>query len=199
MPPSPRPPDSGELVARARAGDRDAFDDLLRRSEGRLLRMVRQRMGPLLRDNEASADLVQSVLRAAIGDLPRFQDRGPGSFHRWLTTLVEHKIAHRARDLQRECRDVRRREPGDAAELPILDPAASPSDVAVGNETERRYLAALARLGPEDQELVALHVELGCTYGDIAKALGIVSAEAVRKRLARALARVHDGMRTGTA
>jgi DNA-directed RNA polymerase specialized sigma24 family protein len=32
-----------------------------------------------------------------------------------------------------------------------------------------------------------LHLNLGCSHGEIAEALALVSAEAVRKRIARAL------------
>jgi RNA polymerase sigma factor (sigma-70 family) len=70
---------------------------------------------------------------------------------------------------------------------------------AVGRETEARYHAALERLDPVYREVVLLHLELGWTHQEIAQALGLISAEAVRKRVTRAVARVGLLMGESTA
>lgn len=193
----PDPERSELLVQRAKAGDRDAFDALIRSSQDRLARLVRARLGSWLKSNEESADVVQSVLREAVAALPDFEYRGEGSFLRWLGTIVEHKLAHRARDLQREKRRADRVVPleGEGSTLAVEGHEPSPSAVAAEHELDARYRDALAQLADPDREVLLLSLELGCSHDEIARALSIVSAEAVRKRVARALARLQALMR----
>lgn len=178
------------LAHRARGGDREAFDALIRRSQPRLERLVRARMGGELRAVEESDDLVQTALAAAVRDLPAFVPDGEGSFLRWLGTVVENKIRHHLRNLKRQCRDPGRAETGTGALQHQAGAEPSPSALVAERETEARYRAALERLEPIDREVVLLHVELGSTYQEIAEALNQTSSEAVRKRVARAVARL---------
>lgn len=198
--PAPDPSDeseaSGELVRRAQLGDRAAFDELIRRCEGRLLGLVRARLGAELREKEDSTDVVQSALAAAVRDLPRFEYRGQGSFLRWLTTIVEHKVRHHARAWRAQRRDAGRHQAlssSAASHLSAGDP--SPSQEAAARETEDRYHEVLEQLEDVDRELLLLHLELGCTHDEIAEALSLPSAEAARRRVARALARLERRMR----
>ena len=55
---------------------------------------------------------------------------------------------------------------------------------------EEGYHRALERLPESDREILLLNLELGCTHGEIARALGATSPDAVRKRIARALVRL---------
>jgi len=182
-------------------GGRSAFELLIRRSQPRLVRLVHARLGRTLRQNEDTADLVQSALLEAVRDLPRFEYRGKGSFLRWLSAIVAHKLRHHARDLGRRKRDPARAQPlpeeSTAGGRVVRSSEPSPSDVAAGHELEDRYLAALARLPPLDRELVMMRVELHCSYAAIAAALSLGSADAVRKRLVRALARL-EGLMSGS-
>jgi RNA polymerase sigma-70 factor (ECF subfamily) len=185
---------SQELVRRAQAGDRAAFDALLSRNEARLARLVKKRMGSELRATEDSQDVIQSALAEAVRALPSFEYRGEGSFLRWLGTIVEHRVRNHVRALRREKRtreaEARGVRPG---ELAAPDP--SPSQNAIGLEFEARYAEALERAAPEDKELLLLHLELGASHGEIAAALGLASPDAARMRLGRALARLNGAMR----
>jgi RNA polymerase sigma factor (sigma-70 family) len=186
---------SEDLVRAARAGDRISFEGLLRRSEERLVRLVRARMGDVLRGFEESSDLVQSALAEAVRSLPRFEYSGEGSFLRWLSTIVEHKIRHHLRDLQRKRRDPARL--GAEPMTGIPGNVTTPSEAAMGRELEERYAAALDQLEPAEQEVLLLHLDLGCSHAEIADALGAPSPEAVRKRIARALVRLEQAMHRG--
>jgi RNA polymerase sigma-70 factor (ECF subfamily) len=189
------PTSEEDLLRRARDGDGDAFDVLIRRSEERIARLVRARMGAELRAIEESGDLVQTALVAAVRDLPRFEERGEGSFLRWLSAVVENNIRHHLRDVKRSRRDPARAVPLDtslAEQQARVD--VSPSAAAMGNELEEKYLGALDRLEPVDREVLLLHLELGWTHQEIATALQAASSEAVRKRVARALARLEAFM-----
>jgi RNA polymerase sigma-70 factor, ECF subfamily len=192
-----------ELVHLAQQGGRAAFDSLIRRSQPELVRLVRARLGARLRQMEDTADLVQSALTEAVRDLPQFEYRGKGSFLRWLSTIVEHKLRHHARDLMRARRDPDRVEPlsdvmSATGARPVRAGEPSPSDVAAGHELEARYLAALAQLPELERELVMMRLELHCEYSAIAAALSLGSADAVRKRLARVLARL-EALMSGSA
>jgi RNA polymerase sigma-70 factor (ECF subfamily) len=56
------------------------------------------------------------------------------------------------------------------------------------------YDAALARLCPEERELIIARVELELTYQEVAAALGKPSADAARMAVARALVRLSEEM-----
>jgi RNA polymerase sigma-70 factor (ECF subfamily) len=185
------PTDEEHLLRRAQHGDPKAFDSLVQRSEQRIARMVRARMGKELRQSEDSADIVQTALAAAFRDLPAFESQGEGSFLRWLGTVVENKIRAHLRDLKRQCRDPARASTlsSSVAEQQAA-PDPSPSAAAAGREMEDRYRVALEQLEPVDREVLLLHLELGWTHQEIADALEIASADAVRKRTARAVARL---------
>ena len=182
----PDPAASEELVRRAQHGDRAAFDDLLRRSQPQLVRLVRSRLGPMLRQFEDSEDVVQSALAEAVRGLPDFDYRGAGSFLRWLSTIVEYKIRHHARERATQKRDPARLQPLDAVgrHERVVSNEPSPSEQAAGLELEERYHRGMERLGETDRELLALR-QLGSSYQEIAAALGSVSAAAVQKRVAR--------------
>ncbi|GID28621.1 sigma-70 family RNA polymerase sigma factor [Paractinoplanes brasiliensis] len=80
------------LVEAARAGDRDALEDLLRRH----LPLVRHLVRQALPDQAQVDDVVQDVMVRALRQLGTLQS--PGSFKPWLTAIAVHQIGtHRAR------------------------------------------------------------------------------------------------------
>ena len=64
--------------------------------------------------------------------------------------------------------------------------------IAQSDEREANYRRALAQLPPRERELLVLHLELHCSHRAIAAALGVPSADAARKRIARALAQLES-------
>jgi DNA-directed RNA polymerase specialized sigma24 family protein len=74
----------------------------------------------------------------------------------------------------------------------------SPLEAAIGQEVLGRYDRALERLDPETQEAVIARIELGCSYGEIAEAMGKPSADAARMTVSRALVRLAQEMRDVT-
>jgi RNA polymerase sigma-70 factor (ECF subfamily) len=66
---------------------------------------------------------------------------------------------------------------------------------AIGRQTAERYERALARLRPQDREAIVARVELGCTYEELAVALGKPSADAARKAAQQALVRLAAEMK----
>lgn len=79
------------LVERARAGDQEAFAEIVARSIGRLNAVARL----LLREPYAAEDAVQEALVDAWRDLPRLRD--PARFDAWLRRLLVNACYDRAR------------------------------------------------------------------------------------------------------
>ncbi len=71
----------------------------------------------------------------------------------------------------------------------------SPLEEAIGAEAAARYIAALARLEPEEREAIIGRVEMEYSYADLAEVLGKPTADAARKAARRALLRLAEEMK----
>jgi RNA polymerase sigma-70 factor (ECF subfamily) len=83
-----------------------------------------------------------------------------------------------------------RRGPVEAIDSGVPDDSPSPLEEAIGREATEEYERALNRLRPEDREAIIARVEMGCTYEDLAQALGKPTPDAARKAAQRALVRL---------
>lgn len=164
---------------------------------------VRGRLGAKLRTKESSLDLVQSVCREALRDLDAFEDRGEGSFRRWLLTRAENKLKDKGRFWARERRDPGR-EVSLAAEAKDADPgtvevgdqlagAPTPLDVAAAREELRGLEAAFAGLPDDYREVIVMTKLEGLSHAEAGARLGRTPA-ATRSLLCRALARLATGL-----
>jgi RNA polymerase sigma-70 factor (ECF subfamily) len=178
------------LLGKARAGDRDALDQLFARHLRPLQRWARGRLPHWARQLADTDDLVQDALSQTFKRIDEFEPRDVGA----LQAYLRQAVINRVRD---ELRRIGRRPP--AADLETLELASgdSPLAQAIGKESVDRYRRALDRLKPEDRELVIARVEMGYTYGELAEMLGKPSAEAARKAAQRALVRVAEEMQRG--
>ena len=89
--PSPYSRDDDALLSRIRAGDRDAFTDLMRRYNRRLYRVARS----VLRDDAEAEDALQDAYLQAYRALPAF--RGESALGTWLTRIVVNAALMRQR------------------------------------------------------------------------------------------------------
>jgi RNA polymerase sigma factor (sigma-70 family) len=183
-------PSIDELIRRVRAGDQDAAAELVKRYEPAIRRAVRfrladARLGTLL----DSMDICQSVLgsffiRAATG---QYKLETPEQLLKLLTTMARNKLISQARKQHAQRRDSRRITPSHKDEEQFVSPRKSPSNqMAVRDllqEVQRR-------LSPEERRILELKNE-GHDWASIASELG-GSAEALRRRLSRALDRVAE-------
>jgi RNA polymerase sigma-70 factor (ECF subfamily) len=152
-----------DLVRRAQAGDRAAFDQLARHYRGSLLALAFLRTS----DMEAAEDLVQDVLTRAWQKLPTLQE--PASFVTWLRTIVINA-----------CRSWYRRSPPrplslEEGEAPLL-PAArgqQPLERLLDRERQRELRQALVALPEANRLALMMHVWGDYSYKEIALFTGV--------------------------
>lgn len=180
-PPEGPPLDSTAfLLARIRAGDAAAKEQLLERYLPALRRWAHGRLPPGARDLSETDDLVQNTLIRSLQHLEEFEPRHEGAFLAYLRQILLNLV----RD---EIRRAARRPGREALEEDLPGNAPSPLEEAIGVETLERYEAALMKLTPEQREAVVMRIELGFSDEEIAQALGVQTANAARMRVVRGL------------
>ena len=184
----PEASDFQDLIRRVRAGDEAAATELVRSYEPAIRRAVRIRLADTrLARAFDSMDICQSVMasffvRAALG---QYELNAPDQLLRLLATMARHKLADQVDRERAECRDNRRVEEGSAETREVMTAASSPSRQVAARELLQEVRR---RLSPEERQLLELRNQ-GLDWSAIAAQLG-GSAEALRKRLARATDRV---------
>ena len=191
--PTPDPHRTFELIARAKAGDREALNELIARYYERVRRIARARLGPKLRSKLESGDILQSVFEHAVTHLAEFEVRNEASWIHWLSQLTEWRIRDERDRMTRGKRDLDREVAIDetapdvspAAALP--DPGTSPFDAAVTAEDHAAVDACLDEISQDHRELILLRDYEGFTWEEVAHRTGRPSGGAARMAYHRAL------------
>jgi RNA polymerase sigma-70 factor (ECF subfamily) len=186
------------LVRRIRAGDEAAARLLFERHLPLLRAKARARLPRVLRAKVAESDVIQDAWLAAFLDVAKFEDRGDGSFGKWLRGILEHKIGHEiGRHVEAGKRDARREQrmqTGSADGFGAAPDQPSPSEEAVSAEEQEILRAAVASLPGDYATVIRLvHVE-GLTLVDAGARMDR-SADAARKLYGRALAAMAQKLR----
>jgi RNA polymerase sigma-70 factor (ECF subfamily) len=155
------------LVDAAAAGDREAFDELVRRHQVEILNLVRA----LTAGGVDADDLAQEAFVRAWRGLGRF--RGDSTFRTWLYGLTVNVVrTHytKRKRFQRLFWTAGRQAEGDADPLDraVTDPGIEDA-VIMRNAIDR----ALATLPGELREAVTLRDVQGLDYREIANVLGV--------------------------
>ena len=170
------PTEVGELVVLAKAGDRGAFDDLVKATYAQTYTLALR----LTHNEEDARDVVQEAYLRAYKGLKKY--RGDAQFTTWLyritancaATLLTKGNKHRHEDLETS-----------AATLFDERPEADPSVSADATILRDRVDAALAHLPPRLRAVVVLRDVYDLPHDEIAQELGITEA-AAKVRLHRA-------------
>jgi RNA polymerase sigma factor (sigma-70 family) len=176
-----------DLMRRVRSADQEAATELVRRYEPAIRRAVRFRLGDgRLGRVFDSMDICQSVLasfflRAAAG---QYDLQNPEQLLRLFVGMARNKVAFQARKERAQCRDNRRVQEGGHEEQ-IAGNQASPSRHVAAKELLEEVRR---RLSADELQLLELRNQ-GLEWAEIGQRLQ-GSAEALRKKLARALDRV---------
>ena len=154
-----------ELVARARAGERRALDDLLRRYVRDVHRLTHYLVGPT-----EGPDVAQLALEKVIAKLDTF-DAGKGSFKTWALTVTRNTVRDRLRRKKLEVRHFARE--GDEITARTSGGAPGPERIALARFGAADLAKALQHL-PEGQRsaIVLFHVH-EASYNEIAETLNI--------------------------
>ena len=173
-----RPRDETELVALARRGDADAYEELVLAYQG-----IAFRTAYLVAGNAADAEeAVQDAFVKAYRALWRFRPGAP--FRPWLLRIVANEARNRRRSAGRRAALALR-----ATQEPPGEAAPSPEAALLGAERREELVAALNRLDERDREALACRYFLDLSEAETAAALG-VRPGTVKSRLSRALERL---------
>jgi RNA polymerase sigma-70 factor (ECF subfamily) len=187
-------PEFRDLIRRVRDRDQEAAQELVRRYEGVIRRVIRIRLRDAsLRRLLDSTDICQSVLasffvRTALGE---YEVDSPEQLLNLLAAIARNKLVNQANRLRAARRDVRRDAAGDHAPF-VPDAASDPGEQVAAKELLTKVRD---RLGPPERYL-AEQRSLGRTWEELAGELGGTGV-ALRKRLTRALDRVMTGLGLG--
>ena len=172
------------LLARARAGDPLAKNQLCQRFRPLLMRWAHGRLPPFARDGITQTDdLVQNTLVRALNSMSTFEPRHEGAFLAYLRKVLLNQIRDRIRR-------ARRRPMATELDESAVDSGRSPLERTIGAELLERYDRALEQLPEEHRQAVILRIELGYSYQQVAESLGKPSPNAARLTVTRALVRL---------
>lgn len=178
---------SQSLLQRAKAGDQEALEELLRLYRPTLIKWSRRFLPAWASSAAGHEDIVQDVLLDALKQIRRFEGDDDASFLVYLRRNLNNRI----RD------ELARASKASFQGLRSIDnePAPGPSalDLAIGHEAVSLYEEALSRLSDRDQSLIVTRVELGMSYNEIAEMLDRPMS-AVRVSIHRALVRLATEM-----
>jgi RNA polymerase sigma-70 factor (ECF subfamily) len=154
--------DDAILVEQARAGNAEAFRELVERYSARIFRLTWRILG----DEAATEDAVQETFLRAYRSLVRFDARS--QFGTWL-----HRIAaNTAVEILRKHQRLRHERIGEeAGEASSADPG--PDRRALSQEVERAVRGALADLSPMERAAFVLRHFEGRSIAEICGALGL--------------------------
>ncbi|QKW11305.1 sigma-70 family RNA polymerase sigma factor [Streptomyces sp. NA04227] len=169
------------LATRAREGDEEAFEALVRRHGATLLALAVRMLG----DRAEAEDAVQEAFVSAWRRLPEY--RGEAAFRTWMYRIVTNRCLNQ----------LRARRPSahlDTVPEPVApEHEASPARAAESTAAMRALGRALAELSPEQRACWVLRELHNLSYDEIAEAVGI-SHQAVRGRIFRARRHLTEAM-----
>ena len=175
-----------ELVARARAGELDAFEALTNRYERRVYSLALR----MLRQEQDAEDVTQQTFLSALESLKGF--RGDASFATWLLRIATHaalKVIRKRKGLDTVSLEEATEETDGYDTIPhpeyIADWRQSPQELVRKNEIQRLLDDALAKLDEKHRMVFLLRDVEGLSVKETAEALGLSEAN-TKVRLLRA-------------
>lgn len=179
---------TAHLIERIRVGSKSAIEGLAGRVLDPLRRFGHGRLPGHARGLMDTDDLVQVTVMRGLDRVQEVTPRRKGGFLAYLRQILLNLVRDEVR------RSSHRPRTADLDEG-VASQAPSPLDEVLGADTYRSYRSALDRLPANQREAVILRVEQGCSYQDIADAIGCTTANAARMMVVRGLTRVNRRLR----
>jgi RNA polymerase sigma-70 factor (ECF subfamily) len=174
-----------ELVSRAQAEDKEAFEELVRRHQHRVFAVA----GGILRQREDVEDIAQQVFVKAYFSLKRFDQRA--AFSTWLYKITVNECwdllrKKKVRPLvyESDLSEEQARQMGASDERATREP-----DISDKLEARQRVERLLECLDERDRTMLILKEVEGFAVEEIAETLGL-NANTVKVRLFRARRRI---------
>lgn len=172
-------PDEDELIERARAGDAEAFGELVWRYRDTVYTLAVRLVGP-----DLAGDVAQEALIRAWRAMPRF--RGEAALSTWLHritvntawTLRKRAARHDAQHLDETLIDTT-----------VDHTSTGPEKAGEMIELRAGLRSAIQQLSPGQRAVLVLRDVYGWTHAEVARELGITHTTA-KVRLHRARKRV---------
>lgn len=191
------------LIARARAGESRAGQELLMQHHAKLRRMIVVYLDPRLSARIDPSDVLQEVLTCAATRLPDYLEHRPIAFYPWLRQIVHNQLhdVHRRhvtaqrRAISREVQLGAQVNDLSAMHLAqrLVSREDSPSQQLNVKELQERVKRALSQISAGDRELLLMRCVEQLTVAEIGDVLGL-SQSAVRSRLRRGLLKLGQAM-----
>lgn len=170
--------DEGAVIARVRAGETEAFAELVRAFTGIALRAA-----VALGAGSDAEDVVQQAFFKAYCSLGRFRDGS--AFKPWLLAIVANETRNTVRSAARQ-RSVVGREAALAEAEPLIPESADPAVAALEHERKAALMTVLDQLSEGHRLVVTYRYLLEMDEAETAQALDCPRGT-VKSRLNRAL------------
>ena len=173
------PADEMDLVNRARHGELEAYDELMRRYQERIYATVYH----MTSNHEDANDLAQEAFIKAFHALKTF--KGGSSFYTWIYRIAVNKtinfLKQRKNRPQMSLDDLDFNAEHDPDLVALISDKTPRRDVGL-TELQEKLNAALQRLSEPHRLVVTLHDVQGLSHEEIAKIMGC-NIGTVRSRL----------------
>jgi RNA polymerase sigma-70 factor (ECF subfamily) len=182
MPEPGQAEEEAALIERARDGDKDAYDTLVRRYQEVVFRTAYV----ITTDAGEAEDAAQEAFVKAYRALGRFRRDAP--FRPWIVRIA----ANEARNRRRSARRRMELRPSDTSANLVADPAdpaPGPEQTVLRRERQAALLEALQDLAEGDRTVIAYRYFFELSETEMADALGVARGT-VKSRLSRALERL---------
>ena len=170
-----------ELVRRVQAGDKSAYDALIRKYQHKIIKLISR----FVHDPDATQDVAQEAFLKAYRGLARF--RGDSAFYTWLyriaiNTAKNHLVAQsrRSPDFEVDYQDAEFYEG-----ISPLKEYATPERQLLTSEIERTVHRAIEELPDDLRTAITLRELEGMSYEEIAQTMECPIGT-VRSRIFRA-------------
>ena len=177
-----------ELVARVRAGETEAFNELVNRHARKVFRLARH----ITKNDADTEDVLQDAFLKAYSRLDQFE--GNAQFYTWLVRIAVNESLMRLRK-RKSSKTVSLDEELETDDSPIKREVASdgedPEESLSRRETRQALEAAIDSLAEGYRTVFVLRDVEGLSTEETAEMLGL-SISAVKSRLLRARLQLRD-------
>ena len=168
-----------ELVAAWQAGDESSFEELVRRHERKVFRLLLRMMGT----REEAEDVAQETFLSLHRHGHRF--RGDARFSTFIYRVASNAALNRRRTLGRNRARMQKLAVRQSAGDDLPGSPRNPEDATIGADLSGQVRKALDALKPSLRLPVVLYDIEGLAYGEIAEVLGVAEGT-VKSRIHRA-------------